>query len=143
VSLLQCPKYTNLTWTVSIEYIAYLVLLVLETSDARTVILMMFDIVTKRVIPSLADSLSSSYPHINTLLNDTFVCFLFSWELRVIFWRSRHSDCYIPWGRAKCLAKCLANQLRLPFFVRCNVHSETFGDEDDNDEDDDSDATQV
>ena len=72
------PQYTNLTWTVSIEYIAHFVLLMLEPSDARTVLCMMFDIVTIRVIPSLTDSLISSFPHtfVTTLLNDNFVCFV-------------------------------------------------------------------
>ena len=81
------PQYTNLTWTVSIGYIAHLVLLMLETSDTRTVLRMLFDIVTIWVITSLTDSLISSFPHITTLLNDTFVCFLFCWVLRVILWR--------------------------------------------------------
>ena len=51
----------------------------LETSDAKTIRRMKFDIhvVTIRVIPSWTDSLISSHPHITTLLNDTFVCFLF------------------------------------------------------------------
>jgi len=78
------PQYTNLTWTVSIEYIAHLVLILLETSDARTVLLLLFNIVTLRAIPSLTGSLISPFPHITTSLNDTFVCFLFCWVLRVI-----------------------------------------------------------
>ena len=86
-SLLAClcfgaSLYTNLTWTASIEYIAYLVALMLETINARTVLLMMLDIVTLRVIPSLTDSLIHSCPHITTLLNDIFVCFLFCWLLK-------------------------------------------------------------
>ena len=81
------PQYTNLTWTVSIKYIAHLVLLKLQTSDTRTILLLLFDIVTLWAIPSLTDSLISSFPHITTLLNDIFVCFLFCWVLRVICWR--------------------------------------------------------
>ena len=86
--LLAClsfgPHCTNLIWTVSIEYIAHLVPLIQETSDTRTVLLMLFDIGTIRVIPSLTDSHISLSPHITTLLNDTFVGFLFCWVLRVI-----------------------------------------------------------
>jgi len=46
----------------------------LETIDAITDRLMMFDIVTLRVILSLTDSLISSYPHITTLLKLSVKC---------------------------------------------------------------------
>ena len=78
-----------------------------------------YDVVSIRVIPSLTDSLISSFPHITTSLNDTFVGFLFCWVLRVIFWccvnftinccaeccakyLAGHSECCILWGPAEC-----------------------------------------
>ena len=106
----------------------------LETSDPRTVLHMMLDIVTIRVIPSLRDSLISSHPHITTLLTDTFVCFLFCWVLYsdVVWTLTQHYNQLYRWMlsrpsswsfrmlytlRTRWILQLTVRQLQLPFLL--------------------------
>ena len=89
----------------------------LETSDARTVFRMMFDIVTIRVIPSLTDSLMSSYPHITTLLYDSTLQSIAWLNVEPNIWLVIQNVVYFE-DPLNALANCLAyRQLQLPFLV--------------------------